>query len=524
MKVIDSINDNFKKLQIKKNDRMAIVTIIAAIFIYTLPLLLRLDKALTLTNKNCLAAWYRTYFLGLYPYASVVFEHKFPFWSAFREGGFYWLMYPTELSCNIFSLFMLPFGVVKGLNFSWYILYYLGALSMFYLTRFVLKFNIFGSIYASLVFSMCGFFPFMQGLGLWTRETLLLPLLVGLFLKAKENKIFIFLAGLVLSLFVHTVLFFPVVILFLFLVSILNPTENNNFVFRLKKENLIVFFSCLSLALLFSAYKLLPVIELLTSDMRVSGLVYKSAIHQPNTLSLFLRHMLVPENLNVGTMYIGFAPLFLAILSMVVFFKNSKKWIFILLIFIILSFGPNAFIDLHYFLWHLPIFKSMREISKYYSLIIVFIISLLSGKFFSLFDYRKPLKVTTILSIFLLIFTFCDLLWANAGYFNIYNTKTSFSKPDNYSGNVKAINIHKGDEGITDPLRLALYLKGFGLVNAQYHKFVQFFKESYISPKYFIMPEYAFITPSTKLFVLYNPVYQGEAYFLDQKNKVESFS
>jgi len=44
-------------------------------------------------------------------------------------------------------------------------------------------------------------------------------------------------------------------------------------------------------------------------------------------------------------------------------------------------------------------------------------------------------------------------------------------------------------------------------------------------PKYFIIPEYAFMIPSTKLLIIPNPAYKKEAYFLyNTENAVKLFS
>ncbi|MBI4846221.1 MAG: YfhO family protein [Candidatus Omnitrophica bacterium] len=513
--------NNFKT---KKNDLFAVLTVISAVFLYTLPLLLRLGKAATLTHKNCITAWYRAYFFGLYPYVSMFLERQFPLWCPFREGGFPWIVFPVELSCNLFSLFMLPMGVVRGLNFGWYILYFVGALSMFYLTRKVLKYNVYGATYSSIVFSMCGFFSFMQTLRLNTRETLLLPLLVVFLLKSKQDNRFIIFTSLVLSLFVNSLFFFPVVVLFLFLVAVLNTFKKDNFLLIIEKRYLVIFTVSLIVALFLSAYKLLPIMELLKVDRRVYELAYNKAIVGANTFSLLARHMFIPENSNVGTMYLGFLPVLLCLFSVILYFKHVKKWFIILVIFIIITFGPNSFFDLNYLLWHLPILKSIREISKYYSLITVFLISLICGRFFPVISRLKKGKSRSVLPVIIILITFIDLLSSNIGYFNIYNTDLILRKPRNYVAHVKAINVHKGDEGGIEPLRLSLYLNGFGLINAQYHNSIKYFKDTFVTPKYFVMPEYVFIAPSTKVFVLLNPAYRAEAYFFNEKNRVDYFS
>ncbi|MFH2136968.1 MAG: YfhO family protein [Candidatus Omnitrophota bacterium] len=508
--------------RISKQELIALIVIFCAIAVYTLPLFLRLDKALTLTNKNCITAWYRTYNLSFFTYTSILTEKNFPFWCPFREGGFYWTIYPSELSCNFFSPLMLFFGLVKGLNLSWYLLYFAGAFSMFYLTRKVLKYSLFGAIYSAIVFSMCGYFAFMQGLGFWTKETMLLPLLVAFSLKSKFDNRYIFFTAIMLALLVPSLLFFPIIILFLLMIACSDSVIIENKKVLFKKRSLVCLGASLVLAVCFSAFKILPVAELLKKDMLISGPVYELAIEQANTWKLFFRHMFIPENSNVGTMYIGYLPVFLMMLAFILEFKRNRKWILILILFIILSFGPNSWIDLNYFLWKVPFFKSIREVSKYYTLLIVFLISLTSGSFFCYFKNKKTGKYANSLFGFLILLTFLDLFWANFGYFNIYNDSLKLEKHKDFIAHVKAINIHKGDEGPIEPLRLALFQNGYGLVNAQYDRFTNYFKESFTKPKYLIMPEYVFMMPSTKMFILRNPDYAGEAYFLNKRGQVRN--
>ena len=447
-----------------------------------------------------------------------------PFWNPFYEGGFPWFTYPDFITFNPVSLFMLLFGVVLGANFSWYIFFFVGGLSMFYLTRYVLKYETTCAFYSSLVFSMSGFFAYMHMLSFWCRDTFLLPLLIAAFIKSFKDSRYIILASLILAQLLFSMLFFPVILLFLFLFAIFQSVKSGAKGLFFEKKYLFDFLCVLLLALLFSAFKIIPMLEFLSIDQRISGLIYESSIEQANTGLLFLRRLLAPENLNVGTMYMGLLPVTLCLLTSIVFFKKVKSWVWLLCVFIILSFGPNSLIDLHKIFWHLPVFRSIREISKYYALIIIFIISLLSGRFFSFIKMRFSKKIAAILSIVVILLTFGDLLWANIGYFNRYNTDLDLRIQKNFISHVKNVNIHKGNEGGIASLKLALRINGFGLMNAQYHKFEKYFQASNVNPEYFIMPEYVFMAPSTKMFVLSNPGYKKEVWFLNSRNKAEDFS
>ncbi|MFH1061631.1 MAG: hypothetical protein V1747_01935 [Candidatus Omnitrophota bacterium] len=504
----------------------AVLVILVCIFVYTLPLLLSLNKAPLMTHKNQVYNWYCACSYNLISYASILADRSLPFWVPFEEGGLNWNISMFNFSYSPFFLLVLGLGIVCGVNSGWYFAYFAGALSMFYLARFVLKYNIFGAVFCSLAFSMCGFFPVIQQCGLiYNRDILFLPLVVALFLKARHDNKYIFFTALTVAVFfITTVLFLPLLFLLLFLITLFGMVKRNGQAFMVHKRGFVVFFAVLVLTLLFSAYRILPILALLSADMNITGQRYEDIVVYGNSITLLLQRLFVPENFGVGSMYFGFLPVVLCFFSGIVLFRRMKHWLLLLVIFTVLSFGQNSWLDLHRILWYLPFFKSISSLAKYYGLIIVFLISVISGGFFMILEKKLSNKKFRIISILIIAYVFVDLLCANIAYFRNYRTDFKLPELQPFNSTVRIVNMHKGDEGGGAALKLILYCKGFGMTNF-YPGMADFFGRAIaVTPRYFIMHRFAFMSPSTKIFIVANPAYKGEAFFIDSFNHVTGCS
>ncbi|MFH1460421.1 MAG: hypothetical protein ABIG64_08675 [Candidatus Omnitrophota bacterium] len=518
----------------KKNIKnlTAILMILIAVIIYLLPLLLNLDKAFDFPKKNFVNGFYDIYYCAMMYRYSLLEEGQLLFWWPFREGGLYVLMHPAFIGVSPFSIFILLLGVIKGVNFIYAISYLIAGISMFYLTRMVLKYDIYGAVYSSLVFAMCGFFPFMQFNGfIYARETVFLPLITAMYLKAEYSNKYSYLTAVILSVFIFsTGIYFLVILLFLFIFSCVNSQSEKNDKLYFSHRFFIIFLTIIFFTLIFSLPKISPVPQLIDANYEPLNTVYYpesilSVNHAANNINLFFTHLLVPGMTGLGTMYTGILPVFLCIISFVIFFKKNLKWLIILIIFIVLSFGPNSLLDLHYWVQKIPLFKYMIEISKYYALIIVFIISIISGAFFKLLKSNFSKKNRNIIAITLCLLTYGNLLWANIGYFSVYNKKIMLEKKlssGNFSS-ARCINMHRRDEGGFVLLFNALFLKGIGAHNFMYRS-TGTFRSDYLESKYFVIPRFVFLQPSTEIMILKNPAYNGEVNFLSKSNLVKYFS
>lgn len=271
------------------------------------------------------------------------------------------------------------------------------------------------------------------------------------------------------------------------------------------------------LTVLLCSFKILPLIKHLIINNRISGTSYTEAIHGANTFGIFLERLSLPINRGPGTMYLGIMPILVMLIGAAVFFKKMVHFIIILILFVFLSFGPNIIPDLHKFLWHMPIFKSMEEISKYYAVIIVFVIAILAGKLFSAFRHRKRIFFSRVLPLFILLYSYTDLLNSNIGYFNVFREKFNYSLHKKELFHIKVLNVHRGNETVIIPLLVFLYKKNIGLLNTP----SDFERETRVIPRYLLLPKYALLMPSTALLVFPNPEYKAEAFFLNKDNSVK---
>jgi hypothetical protein len=514
-------------LKIKKENLIAVLVIAACIFLYTLPLFFSLNKSQTLIHKNQVSNLYLGYLINIVSNASMASDKCFPSWVPFESGGLHWNVLPVNLSFSPFILLVFAFGSVTGLNLSWYLAYFSGALSMFYLARYVFKYNVFGAVFCSLVFSMCGFFPVLQQCGLfYNRDLLFLPLLAAFFIRAQNNNKFIVYTALFFSAFFFTTLLFvPLIIFFLFMLSLLSIFKKENNKIKFQKRSVIVFVSVVILIVFFSAFRIFPLLEFTSVNTGFHGELYETADIYFNSLSLLVKRLFVPENLGTGSMYFGYLPVMLFLFSGIVLFKRMAKWLILFVFFTILSFGPNFFFDLHFVLWqYLPFFKSMSSLSKYYGIIMVFLISIVGGGFFNILQKKLSAKKLRIVSIIVISYVFVDLLLANISYFTIYNYDLKLKEPKSFNSTIRLVNMHKGDEGGTYALKLALYPKGFGTINYHIWFSKYFDRAQEVNPRYFIIPKFAFLSPSTKIQIVANPAYKGEAVFVNDINEVKNFS
>jgi hypothetical protein len=487
------------------------------LLIYLLPLLLSLDKYFTLYPKN-IPNWYGNLTVVAVTADPVIKSHQLPLWVPEIDGGRPFHEYPMYKPFGPSHLLSALFNENISLKIYWCFFVLAGACSMFYLAFCVLDLTMLGSLYSALVFSMSGVFAYLFENGsLFCRELLLLPLLMAFFIKGQADRRFIVLASFILSLIIiNSALFVPITVLFIFTYCILGLSlkGRSEFLSSLKLIKSFVFLCCLAVAL--SAFRLVPLMAHLDLNNRISGLNYSGAITQANTIGLFFRRIFSPESYGAGTMYLGFLPVVAAIFGAVLYYRQFKNYVLLLLLFVVLSFGPNSPIDLHRILWNLPVFKSIIEIAKYYAVFIVFTIAILSGASFSLLRERKRAAFVAVILLLLTGMTYLDLL-KNSRYFNVFNEKLEFKTNRENLYHVRGLNLPQGDESIAPELAYFLYKKNVGVLWPR----TFWSRGTGVVPRYFLLPRYALIMPYTGLLVLPNPEYKGEAYFLHPSNSVQ---
>lgn len=498
---------------------MGLGAILILVGIFVAPLLIRASDCPPFFPKN-FPYDHASNTYGAMIRESFLVYHQFPLWMPSLPGGGVWLDDPINPIFNPFSVLFLVFDEIAGKHIGWFLFFLLGASSMYCLARWVLNFTIVGSMVAALVFSMSGLFPYLLANGIFfVREVLLLPLLLIFFIRAFQDRKYIFFSGVVLALLlVQTALHCIVVLLFLFLFSLLECGKKESRVLPWNVSPVMIFIQVCIFAALVAAVKLVPVFDLLQVNTRIISEDYTYAIRDANTVQLFLRRLLVPEQNGAGTMYIGSIPLVLACVGVIFRFRQNFRYILLLCFFVMLSFGPNASVDIHRWLWHFPFFKSMAEIAKYYAPVILFLLALLAGSSMSVFGHVRPQWVRRGLLIAIISVIWCNLFLANVGYFTVLSKKIHFPPVAGGSYSVKLLNVHQGDESVGGLLMYSFSKQHVGIVNSE----VPVKRESGVVPKYFILPRYAFFAPLTSLVVIPNLAYRGEAFFLNPGNVVRS--
>lgn len=455
--------------------------------------------------------------------------HQFPLRTHYFGGGYPLLANPQDGSLNPFLLPVLIFGEVIGLKINILLAHLIGALGMFYLTRYVLRYNYLGALFSTFVFCLGGHMHRIMILG---QEYISLffsfftPLLLAFFIRSKEQKKY-----LVYSIFLLTVitsqagLYCLPVILFIFLYSCMQT----KFIY-LKNFFLICFFS-----FLLGAAKNFPMLELLGASPRLMD------NYNPfwGTLPYNLYKAFLARQVNFSGpgehwnyFYLGYIPLAFTLASFLFFWKKTLRLCILLVLFAFFSFSAHRKIDLFALLWQLPLFHSIEAPTRYFVPLVVFIIALGSGQFF-LIKERFSKRFITLILILLLVFTVQDLFFTNntkeisfpeavpkyqkeAQFFSVKN-----SKPGNKISPLIARNMFliRSWEW-TLPSQYELMQRNIGKINwyGNIH-----LKEA-AEPKYYIdWNGRESLGPENSSWRL-NPDYRGEIYFLNNPDNKAEFS
>lgn len=395
---------------ISKNKGIISLSLIAIIFFwFYVPLLKDID--LPVEDDDYFRSYYR---LGLL--RKIVFEYRqFPLRNPFLSGGFPIWGDPNIFALNPFYIFVILFGEVAGIRLVIFFLLLFCAGGMFYLTRYVLKYDYLGSVFSSLVFILCGWGIRQIENGNYAQiYYYLLPWALAFFIKSTSEKRFMIFTGLFLSLILlEAVLIVIPVILFLFIYACLQ------FKMSLKNGKPIIdisYVKSLSLILLFtfflSAIKIIPLIDALR--MRPENYIHFDGEHSyafSSHVSRFYGYAMDFPRLfkvllngscdELGGMYLGIIPCGFFLLSSIVFFRKNWRYLVLLGIFIIISFGSNSPVDLFKLIWSAhPFMHSVYKLHKYFGFFIFFPISLIGGRIFSLHAYNSKFQFNIKLILF----------------------------------------------------------------------------------------------------------------------------
>lgn len=162
---------------------------------------------------------------------SILEYRQLPLRTPFFGGGYPLVANPLDGALNPFFIPALIFGEVIGLKINVFLAHIIGALGMYYLSRFILGYDILGALFSTFVFCLGGNLHrlLIRGVTYPPLYYFFMPLLLALFIKAKENKRYliytIFLFAMMLT---QLSLRFLVILTFLFLFSLLEIIKYRN--------------------------------------------------------------------------------------------------------------------------------------------------------------------------------------------------------------------------------------------------------------------------------------------------------
>ncbi|RKY37095.1 MAG: hypothetical protein DRP78_02005 [Candidatus Omnitrophota bacterium] len=532
----------FKKLVSVNQSKISLVLVIFVLSAFYLPLLKNISHPVD--NSDYIRTYYR---LGLL--RKICLEYKqLPQRNPFLSGGFPILGDAYVSIFNPFSVLALIFGEVRGVKLIIFIVLLFCAMGMFYLTRYVLRYNCAGSIFSTLVFMLCSWSVFQIKDGNYEKiYYYLLPWLLSFLIKSVSNRKFIIFASFIFGLVVIETGLGIVPITFFF---VLFAFVNVKIHYRCKKLTFdFSYFKSLILILLFTclffATKILSTVDLL--KMRSAGYVHFVDEHSyavSSYLSIFYGHamnfpsliraLLDNSYVGMGQMYLGIIPCIFFLLSIIVFAKENLRYLIILIVFTMILFGSNSQIDLFKLLWQIhPFVHGIWRINKYFSIFVFFLIALIGGK---LFLFPQKLKKFKVFAKFIL------LVVGIAGVVNMFNiNKQDFNlkyidypeikKVDHFFQVKVKEYVVAGpfDDDISDE-KVALFYwlsmrQGFGITNSILGgNFVPI--NTAVIPQYFIdNKDYDELKQCGSVCPIEgkkeNVSYKGEVFFLAGKNKAK---
>ncbi len=281
------------------------------------------------------------------------------------------------------------FGEIISIKIQIFLAFLMGALGMYYLAKYILKYIRLGALFSSLTFylSGCLYKVLMLRGNLFLADYFYLPFLLVFFIKSKENKKYIFFTTFVLIYLLRGNLKLAAISLFLFLFAC------SEFKWIYLRNFLMVFL----FTFLLGAKMFIPMLELLRENRY--GVYFYELFGEPlltnpallerirGIYSLLLTHQSSPLDIAIKgyfplEFYLGYIPVSLFIFASLFYWRKQLKWTALFVIFILLSFATNTPLDLFRLLHNLPIFKAMYKPAKYFVPIVTFIITLGAGRFF----------------------------------------------------------------------------------------------------------------------------------------------
>ena len=476
-------------------------------------------------------------------------DFKLPQWAFHFGGGYPFFAHPENMILSpLFWLFLFPFGTAVGLKLYILFAYFCGVFGFYFLCVNIFKLERFFSFLGAILFIISNFIVYRINTGgvmdvLW----FLFPVSLCLFFYARKNLIYSIILGGVLTFifFSGFGLLLAPFMLALYIFSFFDCFPRDDSYWSVLKKNVKI--SALSFIsfIFFSGIKLLPMLELLIRNDR-SFNNYFDAAANAMTLETFFSALLLRgpfaaggcisgfrNGLGIGVVcYVGWILLIIVCFGAVRYFKVNYKIIFFMLFFMALSFANNFPLDLFYFLWHLPIFKSMHEVAVNFVFPVYFGFCLLAVK---TVHFLSTTRSKRLLLSFLVCLGIYSIIYTNSLYLSVISANMiddldcegehafySIKKFNEKSDWAWSENEDLLEDEIEECLQYFLLKNNIGLLNW----YGNIDLPVNVQPKYFINVSDVNISDKTVSLdygkLIPNPNYSGEVYYRKAHNYVNS--
>jgi len=376
--------------------------------IFCIPLLKDIDS-------SCSGDW--DYFYTLYEVLliSVLEYHQFPLWNPYCGGGMPLIGNPQAGIPSVTFLISAILGVINGLKISVWFHTFLGLLGMWLLGGYF-KLRFFARLAPCFVFIFSSTWALHIAAGHFTwLPTAFLPFLFLAFLKGIENFKWSILASLISSFMLLSggTYIFAFSILFIFVYTICYMIENKNFYI------IFNFIAINALSLGLSAFKVIPTLELLSNNPRITS------VNRPLPLTHYLtiffdrsQHFQSVVN-NLGWWefgsYLGVIVISLYIFNLLLF-RTQRPLLVSSIFFLIIAFGAFSDFSPWVLLHKLPFFNHFK-IPTRILIVFSFSVALIIG--LSLERLQKDNKISSKIIVGLLtIFIMGDLFMVSSPILN----------------------------------------------------------------------------------------------------------
>ena len=466
--------------------------------------------------------WDQHFMYNAVPKNTILEFKQFPLWSPYYCGGNVMLANPQSSFLNPLFIFVLILGEVTGLKLL--ILAYLaiGLFGMFLLARHM-KISSISSYLSAILFMLSGLYAMRVSIGhtVWMQMALI-PYVFLFYLKSLENRRYVFLSALFMAFIFFGGGIYPLLFVTLFLgfyAVVASIKEWKKMKLTHLRNAALIFI----LFILISSVKLIPMLEFAKDHS------YAKEDFQDNSLGKIIEALTFRDiNSRMGYMYdyringytesiwnwheyhayIGFLPLLLFLAGSIFLFRKEWPLVLAAVVFFLVAWGGNSIINIWGILKQFPLISDLHGPSRFLTMFI-FSLSLIAGKFISIFENKKLFfrfksKKHDILRIFLILLVltiFIDLFLVNSQLF-----KHSFV--------VKPLKVEEQEfaqvTGVKEKTQYPTFLANLGLVNC--------FEK--VKPKLGAIPKF-----DTKTGAIYTN-YLGEAYMLENNatQKITYFS